>query len=111
MLVFPATASGVQRSTITRHLQTGGSFDLIPDYDLGGFAAYTPELLEFIRNFNAQYGILLDPIYTGKMLLGIFDLIEQGYFPKSCSLVVVHTGGLQGWQGYCQRYGLEPISV
>lgn len=110
VLVFPATASGVQRSTISRHLKRGGSFDLVPDYDLGGFAAYTPELIEFIRNFNAQHGILLDPIYTGKMLLGIFDLIEQGYFPKTSTVVAVHTGGLQGWQGYCQRYGLEPIT-
>ena len=46
-----------------------------------------------------DYNIPLDPIYTGKMLFGIFDLIALGYFPTDSKILVIHTGGLQGIAG------------
>ena len=38
----------------------------------------------------------LDPIYTGKMVYGVLDLIKKGYFPKEAKILMIHTGGLQG---------------
>ena len=52
--------------------------------------------MQFIRAFEQQYDIPLEQIYTGKMLLGLTDLIQQGTFPKDHHILVIHSGGLQG---------------
>ena len=70
------------------------------DYHFGGYARVKPELIDFIKAFKAQHGVQLEPVYTGKMLFGIYDLIKQGYFPKGSTIIAVHTGGLQGLSGY-----------
>jgi len=44
------------------------------DYTFGGYAKVSSELVDFMNHFYQQYQIPLDPIYTGKMLFGIFDL-------------------------------------
>ncbi|WP_461127933.1 1-aminocyclopropane-1-carboxylate deaminase/D-cysteine desulfhydrase [Spirosoma aerophilum] len=66
------------------------------NYHLGGYAKTTPELLDFIRSFEQKTGVLLEQVYTGKMLYGIYDLARQGYFSEGATVVAVHTGGLQG---------------
>ena len=68
----------------------------VHDYHFGGYAKTTPELLNFIRSFEQKNGILLEQVYTGKMLYGIYDLARRGYFPQGATVVAVHTGGLQG---------------
>ncbi len=75
------------------------------DYHFGGFARYKPELVEFINNFKKETNIQLEPIYNGKMLFGVFDLIKKGYFPRDSTIVAIHTGGLQGIKGFNERYG------
>ena len=52
------------------------------DYHFGGYAKWTPTLVAFINDFKRKHAIPLDPIYTGKMLFGVFDLIEKGFFFK-----------------------------
>jgi 1-aminocyclopropane-1-carboxylate deaminase/D-cysteine desulfhydrase-like pyridoxal-dependent ACC family enzyme len=79
------------------HIQTG--------YHCGGYAKFTPELIAFINDFNVKFGIPLDPIYTGKLFYGLFDLIAHGFFPPGSRIVAVHTGGLQGIAGFNQRFG------
>jgi len=69
------------------------------DYHFGGFAKVSPTLLDFISNFEKTHGIKLEPIYTGKMLYGIYALIKQGFFKPGQIIVAVHTGGLQGNRG------------
>lgn len=66
------------------------------DYHFGGYAKSKPPLLAFIADFERRHGIPLEPVYTGKLMYGVFDLIEQGYFPAGSSIVVLHSGGLQG---------------
>ncbi|MBA9077550.1 1-aminocyclopropane-1-carboxylate deaminase/D-cysteine desulfhydrase [Rufibacter quisquiliarum] len=83
------------------------NWELQTSYHFGGYAKHTPELLGFIQGFHTQHGILLDPVYTGKMLFGVFDLIEKDYFARGTKIVAVHTGGQQGWKGYKERYRLE----
>lgn len=70
--------------------------ELLTDYHFGGYAKTTPELLNFIRDFEERTGVLLEQVYTGKMLFGIYDLARKGYFPAGATVVAVHTGGLQG---------------
>ena len=73
------------------------SWQLVSDYHFGGYAKVNNELKLFCQDFQAQHDIPLDYIYTGKMFYGVMDLIAKGFF-KSESLLLIHTGGLQGNQ-------------
>ncbi len=73
---------------------------LMHDYHFGGYAKTTPELLSFKENFEKQFNIPLDYVYTVKMFYGIFDLIQKGYFREGSTIVAIHTGGLQGNKGF-----------
>ncbi len=66
------------------------------NYHLGGFAKSTPELSAFMAEFEQRHGIVLEPIYTGKMLFGLYNLIQQNYFHNGQKIIAIHTGGLQG---------------
>ena len=81
------------------------NYSLHPGYHFGGYARYSAPLLAFIRAFEAAHGVLLDPIYTGKLLFGVLDLVDQGNFPPGSTVVAVHTGGLQAWAGWTERFG------
>ncbi|MEF3073545.1 pyridoxal-phosphate dependent enzyme [Methylobacter sp. Wu1] len=72
------------------------------DYHFGGFAQVDAELMNFIAAFELKAPISLEPVYTGKMLYGLYDLIAKGYFKPGQRIIAVHTGGLQGKRGFCQ---------
>lgn len=80
-------------------------FSLVHDYTFGGFAKLHPPVIDFVRSFLRQTNILLDPIYTAKMFFGVFDMLAKGYFAPGSTIVVLHTGGSQGWEGFKARYG------
>jgi 1-aminocyclopropane-1-carboxylate deaminase/D-cysteine desulfhydrase-like pyridoxal-dependent ACC family enzyme len=69
---------------------------LFTEYHHGRYARHTPELLQFMQSFEQEHRLLLEHVYTGKMLFGLYDLMKKGYFSKGSSIVAVHTGGLQG---------------
>ncbi|MFY7829003.1 MAG: 1-aminocyclopropane-1-carboxylate deaminase/D-cysteine desulfhydrase [Flectobacillus sp.] len=72
-------------------------FTLLDAYHFGGYAKYNSTLLDFIKNFESYNpAVQLEQVYTGKMLYGIIDLAEKGFFKKGSQVVAVHTGGLQG---------------
>lgn len=75
------------------------NWEIIPDFHFGGYAKVNKNLINFINTFKKEYGVSLDPIYTGKMMFGIFDLLEKGYFGKHSDILAIHTGGLQGIAG------------
>lgn len=60
-------------------------------YHFGGFAKITPKLMHFIQQFEQAHHIKLEPVYTGKMLYGIYDLIKQGYFKSGQKIIAIHT--------------------
>lgn len=66
------------------------------DYHFGGYAKKTESLLTFMNDIYKQYQIPTDFVYTGKMLFGVFDLIQKGFFKKGSKIICIHTGGLQG---------------
>lgn len=76
------------------------NWTITDQYAFGGYAKTNDELIQFINEFGMKTGIPLDPIYTGKMMFGIFDLIEKGYFSSGCKIIAIHTGGLQGIEGF-----------
>ncbi len=65
------------------------------DYHFGGLAESNDELTSFIDEFQSRTNIPLEPIYNGKMLFGLFDLIKNGRFKKEQPIIAIHTGGLQ----------------
>ena len=77
-------------------LSSKKNWQITDDYCCGGYAKTTPELIQFIQDFEAEYKIPLEQIYTGKMLMGLTDLIVKGHFPAGSKILVIHTGGLQG---------------
>jgi len=84
---------------------TFSNWQINTDYHFGGYAKFKPELIDFINTFQQENGIQLEPIYTGKLFYGIYDLIKNDYFPKGSSILAVHTGGLQGIAGFNRRFG------
>lgn len=103
VLVFPAAGYGVDLAALQDLLpelkQPKPDIRFVQDYIQGGFAKMSPELRAFVDDFKNSTSILLDPIYTSKMMFGIFDLLKKQYFPENAVIVAVHTGGLQGWRG------------
>ncbi len=80
------------------------SWQIHTAYHFGGYAKFNPELIQFIKEIKKASGIPLEPLYTGKMLFGLLDLIRQDTFPRGTRILAIHTGGLQGLRGFNQRF-------
>lgn len=98
LLGFPSLKGDFLKQDI-RKFAHQEHWELMTDYHFGGYGKINSELITFINTFKSNYNIPLDPIYTGKMMFGIFDLIEKGYFSKNSKILIIHTGGLQGIVG------------
>lgn len=73
------------------------------DYHFGGYAKTTQELINFVKDFTAQTGMLIDPVYTAKMFYAINDLAQQAYFKPNAKILAIHTGGLFGILGMKEK--------
>lgn len=82
-----------------RNFVENQNWEFITDYHFGGYGKVSEELIAFINQFYAETKIPLDPIYTGKMVFGVIDLISENYFPANSKILLIHTGGIQGIQG------------
>ena len=70
------------------------------NFHFGGYAKINDELIQFMRDFQAQYNIALDAVYTAKMFYGLFALIKSNAFKPGSVIVAVHSGGIQGNKGF-----------
>ncbi|RZJ76244.1 MAG: 1-aminocyclopropane-1-carboxylate deaminase/D-cysteine desulfhydrase [Flavobacterium sp.] len=95
---FPALKGAALSDDISK-FATDDRWELVTDYHFGGYAKVTAQLVDFINDFYEKTGIPLDPVYTGKAVFGVIDLIGRNYFPESSSILFIHTGGLQGIAG------------
>jgi 1-aminocyclopropane-1-carboxylate deaminase len=98
ILGFPALKGDFLTDEI-RIFAKKDNWDLISDYHFGGYGKVNLELIEFINTFFEETKVPLDPIYTGKMVFGVIDLIHKNYFPEHSRILLIHTGGLQGIAG------------
>jgi len=98
ILGFSALKGDFLKDEVASHVKKN-NWEIIIDYHFGGYAKVDKGLIDFINNFKSEYNVLLDPIYTGKMMYGILDMIEKGEFSKNTRILAVHTGGLQGISG------------
>ena len=98
VLGFPSLKGDFLKDEI-RSFVKSQNWDLITDYHFGGYGKINNELVQFINDFYLQTQIPLDPIYTGKMVFGVIDLIKKNYFPNNSKILLIHTGGIQGIKG------------
>ncbi|ABQ04944.1 1-aminocyclopropane-1-carboxylate deaminase/D-cysteine desulfhydrase [Flavobacterium johnsoniae] len=98
ILGFPALKGDFLNDEI-RIFAKKDNWNLISDYHCGGYGKINLELIEFINSFFEETKVPLDPIYTGKMVFGVIDLINKNYFPAHSKILLIHTGGLQGIDG------------
>ncbi|WP_224718130.1 D-cysteine desulfhydrase [Pectobacterium versatile] len=74
------------------------------DYVGKGYGIPTEGTLEALRLLAQLEGILLDPVYSGKGMAGLIDLIRRGHFRADENIVFIHTGGSAGLFGYRQLF-------
>ncbi|MFT3793836.1 1-aminocyclopropane-1-carboxylate deaminase/D-cysteine desulfhydrase [Flavobacterium sp.] len=98
VLGFPALKGNFLREEICKFARNP-NWELLTDYHFGGYAKIDEPLIRFINQFYKDTGIPLDPVYTGKMVFGVIDLMKKGYFPAGSKILAIHTGGLQGIDG------------
>ncbi|SFN70127.1 1-aminocyclopropane-1-carboxylate deaminase/D-cysteine desulfhydrase [Salegentibacter flavus] len=98
ILGFPALKGDFLAEEIRKYSEKN-NWELILNYHFSGYAKVNSELINFINKFKKKYQIQLDPIYTGKLVFGIFDQIKRGKFPAGSKILAIHTGGLQGIEG------------
>lgn len=108
ILGFPALKEDFLSDNIAKFV-TKDNWDLITDYHFGGYAKIDVELIDFINNLKKHFNIPLDPVYTGKLMFGVKDMIEKGCFKPKSKVLVIHTGGLQGISGMNERLKQKKI--
>jgi 1-aminocyclopropane-1-carboxylate deaminase/D-cysteine desulfhydrase-like pyridoxal-dependent ACC family enzyme len=102
ILGFPALKGAFLNKDISKFVNCN-NWELITDYHFGGYAKINTELISFINKFKKEHHIPLDPIYTGKMMYGIIDMMYKNKFLKGTKILAIHTGGLQGIEGMNMR--------
>jgi len=71
-------------------------YTLLHQFHQGGYAKTNPTMLDFMNRLWDAEKIPTDIVYTSKLLLGMEQLIKDNYFEKDASILVIHSGGLQG---------------
>jgi 1-aminocyclopropane-1-carboxylate deaminase len=95
---------GFFREAIDNLLLQPREYHLHTDYHFGGYGKVNAELIGFIKRFVADTGILIDPVYTGKMLYAIYDMASNGQFELGSKILAVHSGGIWGLLGMKDKF-------
>ena len=77
-------------------LTAPNNFTIIHDYHCGGYAKAPEYLRTACSEFTKATHIPVEPIYSGKLIYAVQQLISKGYFEDSSRVLLLHTGGLQG---------------
>lgn len=72
------------------------AYTLLHQFHQGGYAKTNPAMIEFMNSFWDTEKIPTDIVYTSKLLFAVDSLIKENYFEKGASILVIHSGGLQG---------------
>jgi 1-aminocyclopropane-1-carboxylate deaminase len=95
---FPALKGDFLKEDICKFVKQN-NWELWGDYHFGGYAKVDSKLINFMNDFKLRYNIPLDPVYTAKMMYGIFEGISSGKIPQTAKVLAIHTGGIQGIEG------------
>ena len=92
------------RDEIDKLLPEPIAYDLHTAYHFGGYGKADEKLIEFIKQFVAETGILIEPVYTGKMLYAIYDLAQKDHFKPGTKILAIHSGGIWGLLGMKDKF-------
>jgi len=107
---FPSLKGDFLSSEVQKYVNKD-NWNINLDYSFGGYGKINEELIHFINAFKKETSIPLDPVYTGKMLFGVVDLIKNDYFAKGTKILLIHTGGLQGIDGMNQLLTKKKLPI
>lgn len=65
-------------------------------YDMGGYAKTSKQLIAFMNELYKKHKIPTDIVYTGKLFYAFYQMLEKNQFEKGSSILIIHSGGLQG---------------
>ncbi|POY35278.1 1-aminocyclopropane-1-carboxylate deaminase [Solitalea longa] len=100
--------AGFLHTDIQNLIGTEHHYKLHLDYHQGGYAKTNMDYLNWLFKFN-KTGLLLDHVYTGKMMYALFDLIKKDYFKPGSNILTIHTGGLTGLLGLNEQSATEQL--
>ena len=92
------------REGIDRLLIKPAGYQLHTAYHFGGYAKTDERLIEFIKQFVSATGILIEPVYTGKMLYALYNLAAKDYFKPGSRILAIHSGGILGVLGMRDKF-------
>jgi 1-aminocyclopropane-1-carboxylate deaminase len=97
---FPVLKGNFMAQEVEKLLKGQGKtfWRIIEGYHFGGYGKWNQQLLDFIRQMQQDYALPLEPIYTAKLLYGVLDFLSKNEVPEGSKVVVLHSGGLQGWK-------------
>ena len=72
------------------------NWSIISDYHFGGYGKTPDELKKFTEAFYKSFSVPLDPVYTSKLVYGVWDLVAKNFFNPGATVLILHSGGLQG---------------
>ena len=81
---------GVKHSLTREYIEN----HTISGYGFGGYGKITKEVVDTIKYVGSLEGLILDPIYTGKAMYGLIDLLKKKVIPKGSTVLFIHTGGM-----------------
>ncbi len=81
--------------------EKGIAFD---DYVGPGYSLPTDAMVEAVKLLARSEGILLDPVYSGKAMSGLIDLVKKDYFKKGSNVLFLHTGGSPALYAYLDTF-------
>ena len=79
------------------------------DYVGEGYGVPTDGMIEAVEMTARHESILLDPVYSGKGMAGLIDLVRQGFYRRGENIVFIHTGGAQALSGYRSLFGQRVV--
>ena len=110
VLGFPSLKGDFFQNDIEK-LTSKDNFTIYNEYHFGGYGKVNEELINFVNYFKKTTQIQLDPIYTGKMVFGVLQLIKNHIFNDYSKILMIHTGGLQGIEGMNNRLKLKNKTI
>ena len=111
VLGFPSLKGDFLREEIAKIAMNRENWSLVSDYHFGGYAKINEKLISFINQFYRSTTIPLDPVYTGKTMYGLVDMIKNKRFEKNSRILAIHTGGLQGIDGMNQKLNKKKLPL
>ena len=102
LIGFPVVDDRNVIEHIQKNCVTTSEWQLDNSALIGAYGKTSDEIVHFINNFYKNHQILLDPLYTGKLLFGIFALVKSSKWNFGKKVLIIHTGGLQSIEGFNQ---------